>query len=118
MTKKIIQNKVRNLEILSLKDVIESLVIYDIEHCRFPHNYMAEYFPKNRVPLIRGMAIDDKKLILIDKEQCQELSRETIIHELIHTKHYRIGDLEQKNVETIVEAETDLTYLNLYGVKI
>lgn len=116
--KRIIQNKKVNLEILTLKDVVESLVYYDIEHCRFPHNYMVEYFSRSRVPVIKGMCLDDKKLILIDREMGEENTKQTVIHELLHTKHYRIGDLEQKNVETIVEAETDLTYLNLYGVKI
>jgi len=105
---------------LSLKDVIETLIIYNIEHCRFPYNYLREYFnnTKYKLPEIRGLAMDDKKLILIDKEQGDERKRETIIHELIHTKHYRLGDLQPKNIERVVQSETLLTYYKLYGVKL
>ena len=116
--RKLIKNKRVTIEELTLKDVIESLVYYDIEHCRFPHNYMAEYFGRSRVPIIKGMCLDDKKLILIDREMGEENTKQAVIHELLHTKHYRIGDLEQREVETIVKAETNLTYLNLYGVKV
>jgi len=108
------QDSKNSLTTLTLKDVIETLVTYDINHSLFPHNYMVDYF--NDVPIIRGLAIDDKKLILIDSEQGNEEMRETIIHELIHTKHYRLGDLRSQ-IEKIVQDETVLTYKMLYGVK-
>jgi len=100
---------------LTLKDVIETLIVYDIEHCRFPHNYLADV--NYEIPRIEGLAMDDNKLILINKELCDEEKRHVVIHELLHTKHYRIGDLKGKNIEKVVEAETVLTYLKLYGVK-
>ena len=100
------------LEELTLKDVIETLVTYNYELCRFPHNYMAER--GFDVPEVKGLAIDDKKLILIDREQSIEDMRETIIHEFLHTKHYRQGDLKIKEIERIIEKETKLTYEKLY----
>ncbi len=99
---------------LKLKEVIETLSSYDLKHCIFPHNYAAE--AGYDVPIFRGLAMDDKKLILIDIEQGLEEKRETVIHELIHTKHYRLGDLKSK-IEKIVEKETFLTYKLLYGHK-
>jgi hypothetical protein len=99
---------------LTLKEVIETLATYDIKHCIFPHNYLAEY--DRDIPIIRGLAMGDKNLILLDSEQNLEEMRETIIHELIHTKHYRLGDL-RKNIERHVQNETILTYERLYGVK-
>jgi len=102
---------------LTLKDVIETLSIYDIEHCRFPHNYMAEVYEE--IPLIYGMILDERKLILIDNEQGQEETKETVIHELLHAKHYRLGNLKgYKNIEKHVEKETSLTYKLLYGHKL
>ena len=102
---------------LTLKDVIETLAIYDIEHCRFPHNYLAD--AGMDIPNIAGLCINDKKLILIDKEQGDEELKETIIHELIHAKHYKKGDLKNNRnyIERHVQAETVMTYLKLYGVK-
>ena len=105
----------RKLEELTLKDVIETLVTYNYELCRFPHNYAAEV--GYDIPIISGLAMDDKKLILVDKEQCCERIRETIIHEFIHTKHYRKGDLRRGEIENIIEKETNLTYEKLYGGK-
>jgi len=107
--------KKRVLEKLTLKDVIETLIVYQIEHCRFPHNYLEK--AGYDIPIIHGLAMDDKKLILIDKEQCCEEKRESVIHELIHTKHYKLGDLKGGNMEKVVQSETVLTYLQLYGVK-
>ncbi len=107
----------RVLRTLILKDVIETLVSYNIEHTRFPHNYIRDYIGEDIVPEIHGLAIDDKKLILIDKEQCVEDIRETVIHELIHTKHYRKGDLKGREIEDVVKKETELTYKELYGVE-
>ncbi len=109
--------KKRIPETLTLKDVIEVLIAYNIEHCRFPHNYMIEYFGEEAVPEIHGLALDDEKLILIDKEQGFEALRETIIHELLHAKHYKKGDLRGKDIEVVVEKETSLTYKELYGVE-
>ncbi len=105
----------KNRKPLTLKDVIDSLVIYDIEHCRFPHNYLAEVGVD--IPIIGGMALDDRKKILIDIELPQEEMREVIIHELIHTKHYRLGDLPRNinQLEKHVEFETKLTYNKLYS---
>ncbi len=101
---------------LTLKDVIDTFVSYDLEHSRFPHNYMLDNLD---IPIIGGMAIDDKKLILIDKELPTETMREVIIHELIHTKHYRLGDLPRdiNTIERIVHKETGLVYKKLYGNK-
>ena len=99
--------------ILDLKEVIETLSTYNIEHTRFPHNYLAEV--GYEVPIVRGMAIDDKKLILLDKEQGKEEMRQTVIHELIHTVHFRRGDL-RSGIERIVQKETRSVYKHLYGV--
>jgi len=103
------------LEELTLKDVIEALIFYDIEHCRFPHNYIAG---SDDIPRLRGLTLDDKRLILINREQGTEELRETIIHELHHIKHFRLGDLENNNrkIEAVVRAETAKTYKKLYGV--
>jgi len=100
-------------KLLTLKDAIETLVTYNVEHCRFPHNYLSDVFED--IPDIRGLAMDDKKLILLDREQGTEEMRETIIHELIHTKHFRLGDLRGiKTIENHVMRETKLTYDKLY----
>jgi len=102
---------------LTLKDVIETLSIYNIEHCRFPHNYMAKFV--DEIPTITGMVLDDRKLIMIDNEQGQEETKETVIHELLHCKHYKLGDLKgYANIERYVEKETSLTYKLLYGHKL
>ena len=100
---------------LNLKDVIETLTLYDLEHCRFPHNYMIDM----DIPMVGGMALDDRKLILIDKELPTESMKEVVIHELIHTKHYRDGDLPRNinTIEKIVQRETELTYKKLYGYR-
>lgn len=110
------KNKI--LHSLTLKDVIETLVTYDIEHCRFPINYMYEYIGEEKG--FHGLAMDDKKLILINKELGNEEIRETIIHELLHTRHYRLADLTRNPnlIEKIVEKETNLTYKKLYGIKL
>jgi len=115
--RKLIKNKRVTIEELTLKDVIESLAYYNIEHCRFPSNYINDYFKdtKYKLPELKGLALDDKKLILIDKDSADEVRKETIIHELIHTKHYRLGDLRE-NIEDIVEAETNITYKKLYNL--
>jgi len=99
--------------ILDLKEVIETLSTYNVEHTRFPHNYLAEV--GYDVPIIRGLALGDRRLILLDKEQNCEEMRETVIHELIHTVHYRRGDLRSR-VEKIVQKETREIYKHLYGV--
>lgn len=113
-------NKYKNkiLHPLTLKDVIETLITYDIEHCRFPINYMYEYVGERKG--FMGLAMDDKKLILINQELGNEEMRETIIHELLHVNHYRLADLPRNPdlIEKIVEKETDLTYKKLYKVKI
>lgn len=101
---------------LTLKDVINTLTYYDLEHCRFPHNYMIDNMD---VPIVGGMALDDRKLILIDKDLPTESSKEVVIHELIHTKHYRDGDLPRNinTIEKIVQRETEMTYKKLYGYR-
>lgn len=102
-------------KMLNLKDVIDTLAYYDLEHCRFPHNYMLDM----DMPIIDGMVIDDRKLILINKELPTETSREVVLHELIHTKHFRDGDLPKNinTIERIVQRETEMTYKKLYGNK-
>lgn len=101
---------------LTLKDVIETLTTYNYELTRFPHNYLADI--DLDIPRIEGLAIDDKKIILVNYEQSVENIRDTIIHEFLHTKHFRQGDLRGKEIEKIVEKETDLTYAKLYGRKL
>jgi len=105
--------KIIKLEELTLKDVIETFVRYDIEHSRFPHNYIYE---DADMPIIRGLVMDDEKLILLDQDQCDESMREAVIHELLHTKHFRLGDLRGRDIERVVYKETELTYKKLYGV--
>lgn len=101
--------------ILNLKEVIETLSTYNIEHCKFPHNYMVDF--GYDIPFIRGLAMDDKKLILINNEQSIEDIRESIIHELIHTVYFRKGNL-RKNIERTVQGETKKIYKKIYGVDI
>ncbi|MBU4480432.1 hypothetical protein KKG48_03260 [Patescibacteria group bacterium] len=105
------------LEPLTLKDAIETLIVYDVEHCRFPHNYLAGHFGHGKIPSMGGLALDPRKLILVDRERGTEAKRMIIIHELLHTKHFRKGDLKNnmKFIEDVVEGETKLTYAKLYG---
>ena len=111
------KKKKQVLKELTLKDVIETLIWYNVEHCRFPHNYLADFVAD--MPVVGGLTLDDKKLILINKEESDENRREVVIHELLHTAHFRRGDLPRdiKKIEKIVEAETELTYKKLYGAK-
>ncbi|MCK5624992.1 hypothetical protein KAI04_04070 [Candidatus Pacearchaeota archaeon] len=106
--------KVINLEELTVKDIIETFVTYDLEHCKFPHNYFIEVM--SRIPRIEGVTLDDQKLILINNENGLEKTRQVIIHELLHTKHYRQGNLELKRIEKQVVAETKFNYMKIYGV--
>ena len=71
------------------------------------------------IPRFAGLTMDDKNLILLDKEQGIEEMKETIIHEFIHTKHFRKGDIGKgrNTIEKYVQAETVMTYLELYGVR-
>jgi hypothetical protein len=103
---------------LTLKDAIEVLAIYNLEHCRFPHNYFSET-EFGDIPKLRGATIDDKRLILIDIEQGIEQTKEAVIHEILHGKHFIKGDLpnDQRRREKAVDVETDVVYLKLYGVK-
>lgn len=104
----------KNKNILKLKDVIEVISEYDIKHTLFPHNYYAEICQS--VPVIRGVALGDKRLILLDSEQSIEEMRETVIHELLHCHHYNLGDLRgYQNIERVVQRETRETYKKLYG---
>ena len=114
----VIKYKNKRMYSLTLKDVIETLVTYDIEHCRFPCNHVTDYFGIETQ--LKGLAMDDKKLILINQELGLEEMREVIIHELLHTLHYRLSDLPSKPnlIEKIVEKETNLTYKKLYGVEV
>lgn len=101
---------------LTLKDVIDVLSDYDVKHCIFPHNYLAEI--DDTIPVIRGIALGEKRLILLDSEQNSEEMRETVIHEILHCKHYKLGDLSGFNkIENHIEKETNLTYKLLYGHK-
>ena len=102
--------------LLTLKDTINILSMYDIEHCRFPHNYIADVV--DDIPRLNGLVLGDKRLILIDREQPIELAKEVVIHELLHCKHYELGDLSGFNrIENYIKQETDLTYKLLYGHK-
>jgi len=103
----------RHTNPLTLKDVIETFVTYDLRHSVFPHNLISEEYG---IPYLFGMAIDNRKIILIDEDLGQEETRATLIHELLHTKHYRLGDLSERLVEKTVRAETKRMYKLLYGV--
>ncbi|MCG2695043.1 hypothetical protein L6261_03110 [Candidatus Parcubacteria bacterium] len=104
------------LETITLEEVINILTFYGIEHCRFVSNYIADDLD---IPTLHGLTIDNRKLILIDKEQCIEKTREAVICELIRVKHHFKGDLPKKSkiVNDTVEAETKLTYKEIYGVE-
>lgn len=67
-----------------------------------------------KIPHLEGLILHDKKIILLDEEQGIMESRYTIIHELLHGKHYLEGNLK-KNKEPRIIAETQLTYEKLYG---
>ncbi|MFH1978875.1 MAG: hypothetical protein ABII97_00595 [Patescibacteria group bacterium] len=111
------KKSVVEVETLALREVIDILAHYDLEHCRFPHNYLAD--TGLGIPELRGLVVDDKKLILISNELGFEEARETIVHELLHCKHFLRGDLPHniKRIEKVVEQETIATYYELYGNK-
>ena len=102
-------------KILTLKDTIESLSIYNLNHCLFPHNFVAEELGYDE---LHGLILCGRKQILIDKEQPTEIVKEAVIHELIHARHYQKGDLRHNinYIERIVQRETELTYKKLYGI--
>lgn len=108
-------SKLINLEQLTLKDVIETFTTYNLRHVDFPHNFLAQTGAD--IPEIDGLTLDDKKIIYINTDTSLEYRRAVLIHEFLHTKHYRQGDLPRSKTESVVEKETKLTYYDLYGVK-
>ena len=97
-----------------LGEIINSLIIYDVIHIEFPLNLLREYQKKN---IIRGLAVDDMKRIYIDKNACNTEKRETVIHELFHTFHYRRGDYDNTSYaveENEVARETQELFELIY----
>lgn len=68
---------------------IEILAEYQLIHCLFPENYLKS--PEDHTA---GLAIDKEKLLLIDSEQCTQIRRKAVEHELIHVMHFQSGDLD------------------------
>ncbi|MCK9595727.1 hypothetical protein M0R19_00895 [Candidatus Pacearchaeota archaeon] len=91
---------------LTLKDVINSLVEYDIKHCPFPQNDNSKGIDQG------GMIDDEKKIIYIEDEQTYKSKRTVLIHELLHAKYFRLG---KEDNEEQIEKETDIIYKKLYG---
>ena len=100
------------LETLTMRDIIETLVTYNVRHVPFPHNYVQGAAKYN------GLICDDKKTIFLNEEMAKEITRAVIIHEFLHDKHYRIGNLcDERRIESVVKKETIETYKQIYGVK-
>lgn len=109
-SKEIDNKKIREL---ALKDVVEILTEYTIEHSYFPERYYRKKYPS-------GIILPERKLILTDKEEGIESKRYSIIHELLHAMHCNfgdLGDLTEKTGEIIIDAETEIMYEKLYGVR-
>ena len=99
---------------LTLKEVIEILIEYNVELKEFPLNNWREV---NNKPKIRGLIIDDLRRIVIDKNQSKDLLRESILHELVHAKYFKSGGLStlsQKQIENTVQKESEEVYKKLY----
>ncbi len=94
-------------ELLTLKDMIESLMMYSLEHCLFPQNFGS----KKIRTVDSGIIDDERKIIYIDKEQTQEETRKTLIHEFLHAKYFRLG---KRDTEKKVDRETEIVYKKLY----
>jgi uncharacterized protein YjaZ len=95
---------------MELKDVLDVLCRYYIKHTDFPINHMSSLLDDDEGNsfVLKGLAIDDKKLILIDKEQGLENMRETILHELYHGHFYMNGQLHGKSMK---ETERVVRYM-------
>jgi len=85
-------------ERMGLAEVVNVLCNYDIKRTEFPINYMARALGKEDTLTLRGMAMDDQKLILIDKEQGLEYMRETVMHEIYHCHFYLTGQLHGRTM--------------------
>jgi len=96
-----------DLELLTLRDVIDALMRYDIKHCPFPQNDISKKLGSHN-----GIIDDEKKIVYLNEEQTQESMRKTIIHEFSHAKNYRAG---KKDTEKQIEKETEIIYKKLYG---
>ncbi|MFC1625318.1 hypothetical protein ACFL1O_00330 [Patescibacteria group bacterium] len=106
----------RELESLTLRDVIDALASgYKFKYSEFPHNLVKETFD---LPLMTELVVDDEKLVLINERLGIEHTRSAIVHAFIHIKHFLRGDLPHKGdiCEDTVNAETDLTFKELYGI--
>jgi hypothetical protein len=100
---------------LTIEDMLDILCEYTISFERFPHNYLADAFEE--IPTIDGLAIDDKKQIIVNKELCNEEKKKTLLHELYHCYHYMKGDLYglgMKKEEAVVHRETNEHFKKLY----
>lgn len=101
---------------LTLKDIIDVLCHYDLEHSKFPSNYVAEI--SEDIPIIYGMACDDKRKIFIDEEAAYETMREVVLHEIYHCHHFLKGDLDgvpHSKMEKIVTREAKDHVKKLYS---
>ena len=100
---------------LTLKDIIEILIRYDIRKVEGINNRMAELGLD--IPIYYGLSDDYKKEILIEKYQPDDLKRLTMVHELHHCYHYMKGDLYNMNfnqIEKIVDRDSKLQTKELY----
>lgn len=98
-----------NLELLTLKEVIEVFIEFDLKHSDFPHNYSKN----KKVPKWDGLVVFEKKLIYIDKEINDiKDKRKAIIHEILHSKYFIQG---KKDTEEQIEKETEIIYQKIYG---
>lgn len=100
-----IDSNKKDLELLTLRNVVDALMRYDVKHCPFPQNNVRK---NNDMALID----DEKKIIYLDEEETQRNMRIGIIHEFLHAKYYALGI---KDIEKKIEKEADLVYERLYG---
>ncbi|MDD5012307.1 MAG: hypothetical protein PHQ66_01520 [Candidatus Nanoarchaeia archaeon] len=101
--------KEKDLDLLTLKEVVDVFAEFDLRHTDFPHNYKDD----KKIPKYNGLTILEKKLIYLDKDIPDIIDRrKAVIHEVLHSKYFLQG---KKDTERQVEKETEEIYKKIYG---
>lgn len=95
-----------DLELLTMRNVIDALMRYDVKHCPFPQNDVPGKGADS------GIIDDEKKIIYLDEETTQEYMRKAIIHEFLHAKYFALG---KEDTEEQIERESEDVYKKIYG---
>ena len=74
---------------MNLKNIVEILVRYDVKHLPFVTNLYFENLDEDFT--LEGLACDDKKIIYLNSDNCNDVQRLTIIHEALHCHSYMHG---------------------------